>query len=123
MSAPIKRIPIKLGDGTKKRFLKFTFRAIARMEEELGESLEITLRRAAQLSARAVSGLVWAGLLHEEPEMTREKVIDLIPLGQIKPIVETVTQAISTAMGQAPDPDGKEDGAEGNAPAAEQESA
>ena len=112
MGIPTKRVQIKLGDGTKKRFLRFDFEAISRLEEEIGEPLELTLRRAATLSARSITGLVWAGLLHEEPEITIKKVRSLIPLDDIKGILEIVTNAVMRGTGQK-DEEEEEEGDKG----------
>ena len=111
MSFPTKRVPIKLGDGTKKRFIRYDFEAIERLEEEVGEPLELTLRRAATLSARSISGLVWAGLLHAEPDLTRKQVVKLINLEDIKVTLETVMDAVKRGTGQKKeDPDGEDGG-------------
>jgi hypothetical protein len=113
MSYPTKRVPIKLGDGTKKRYLRFDFPAISRLEEEIGEPLELTLRRATSLSARAISGLVWAGLLHAEPDLTREQVVKLIPLDKVKEVLEAVLKAVKVGTGQKVDEEPAETGDEG----------
>jgi hypothetical protein len=120
MGYPTKRVEIKLGDGTKKRFLRFDFEAVSRLEEELGETLEITLRRAASLSARSICGLVWAGLLHAEPDITMKKVRAMIPLHNIKGILEIVTTAVNRSTGLAEEEDEEDEEGKGGAPEGEE---
>lgn len=61
--------------GGKIRQLRFTFHALALVEEKLGlTSIEEVFPRLQAKSLRVVITLLWAGLIHDEPELTEREV-------------------------------------------------
>lgn len=127
MGIPTKRVEIKLGDGTKKRYLRFDFEAICRLREETGEGMDPVLRRAGMLDPLSIIALTWAGLLHMEADLTIKKVRKLINLEDIRELLENILLAVKLGTGQKADADDdddeEEDGDSGNPEgAAEEES-
>lgn len=97
-------IPIELD---RPRRLRFDFNALASYEEAtgtsvLGDGLEKSLGSATNIRA-----LLWAALLHEEPELTQQQVGAMMHLGNVNELSEKLRDAIAQAV-----PD-----SEGNAPA------
>lgn len=80
--------------GGKRRTLRYTQPSLRRLQEECGgEPLMETLRKTGQFSAKAISALVWAGLLHEDKRLTIEAVDELIE-PPIKPLLDAVMEAL-----------------------------
>jgi hypothetical protein len=68
--------PIKLD---KIRNLKFDMRAINRIEKKYGRPLmKIEGMQDGMLTMDETATIVWAGLAHEDKELTPDKVMDLI---------------------------------------------
>jgi len=109
MGTPTKRTLVKLGDGTKKRYFRFTWAAIRRLKEETGQPLELTLTLLARMDADAINAAVWAGLLYDEPEITMEEVEGLINLNSIEELIKRILTDLTIAMGK-PDPFKKKGG-------------
>lgn len=103
MSYPTKRVPVKLGDGTKKRFLRYDPRALVWMEEQSGQAPATLFQRMGMSSLKALAVLVCAGLIHDEPDLTAEDTADLIPLDRMDEIAATVTLAYVRAVGKESD--------------------
>lgn len=121
MGAPTNRTLVKIGDGTKKRYLRFTWKAIRRLKEETGQPLELTLTLLGRMDADAINAAVWAGLLHDEPEITMDDVEDLIHFDGLDKLIKHVLTVLTLAMGK-PDPFKKDAGsAEGKEGAADGE--
>ena len=77
----------------RKRHLRLTSQAIADFERVTGKPLlaESTL---SNLSLRDFVTIVWALLLHEDPQLTIEQVRDMIhPLGKIKELRDKIVEA------------------------------
>jgi hypothetical protein len=89
-----KSFPVKLD---KQRKLRFTFNAFCELEEVMDRPLTELQNGFKMKDLRA---LLWAGLLHEEPEMTIEQAGDLIDEAEsIEVVAEAVSKAIEAAMG------------------------
>jgi hypothetical protein len=100
-------IPITLDH---ERRLCFDFNAFASYEEVTGKSV---LRDGLQDDLRSITGiraLLWAALLHEDPELTLRDVGAMLHLGNAQVLSERLSAALEAAM-----PDAEP---EGNAPAA-----
>lgn len=106
--APSRRVPVRLGDGTKKRYLRYDARALVRLEEELGVAPTTALQRAAQMSMKALCTMVWAGLLHDEPDLTVDEVIDtLFDTRHTEEVSNAATDALLIALGRDEDQEEK----------------
>ncbi len=111
---PTKRIAIKIGDGTKKRYLRFTSASLERLEEETGETPDRTAEKMSRFSVRSASSFLWAGLLHEEPELKRKEVLEMFPLDKYQETVKLIISAYTRAVGlPEPPEDEEEEGAGG----------
>lgn len=87
--------------GSNEYPLRYDFNAICQIEE----LLEINVFQASawedfgeKLSARKILILLWAGIIHKHPEMTREDLGKEIDLGDAHHLVEKVTQALTEAL-------------------------
>jgi len=90
-----KAVTVKLD---KQRKLKYTFNALCELEEVMGRSL--TTLQNGEFKMKDLRALVWAGLLHESPELTLEEAGDLIDRAEsIEEIATAVSQAMEVAFG------------------------
>ena len=83
---------IKLVLGGKERRLSYDLNSIA----EIGERLNIRVRLSSlgadlmerELPLRALRTLLWAGLVHEEPDLTEEEVGAWVTLDNVQEVTE-----------------------------------
>ena len=78
--------------------------------ERNGEALSLTISKAGAISFEATTALLWAGLLHEDGDLTLDQVADWIepPLADVlNPCVEALQPWIETKT--EPAPEGKAD--------------
>lgn len=89
MSRPT--IPVVEIELDKIRHLRLDFNALARAEEATGKSL---LNGIAwqNMTVKDYRALVWACLLHEDPELTLEDVGSLIHVGNVEYVTSCLTQ-------------------------------
>lgn len=88
--------------GDRERTLRYTNRAIVKMEDAL---------RGGAGHVRTMNVMVWAGLLHEDPKLSIEQVIDMLDPAQYEVLSEAAVKALAIAQGTY------EEQPEGNAPA------
>lgn len=88
-------VPIKLD---KMRNLRYSFKALSRLEEEFGCS--IATINFATLSVRQIVTFIWAGLIHEDNDLTVDKVMDLMDDSELEmdELMEKVTEAMDAAL-------------------------
>jgi hypothetical protein len=112
MSLPTVRVPVKLD---RDRTIVMSFNALCDAEEKLGVSL-ITTSDIDLTSLRSLRALLWAGLKHEDPTLTLEKVGDIITAteGGMITALNAVSLAIQAAL-PAEVGGGSGGGQEGNA--------
>lgn len=88
---------ITLNDGVE-REVKFTLNAMAEMEDRYG-SVDAAFAELDKGSVKAVRFVLWAGLLHnEEDSLTEKQVGNLIDLGSMKAIMESMSEAITEGL-------------------------
>lgn len=88
---------ITLNDGVE-REVKFTLNAMAEMEDRYG-SVDAAFAELDKGSVKAVRFVLWAGLLHNESEsLTEQQVGNLIDLGSMKAIMESMSEAITEGL-------------------------
>jgi len=77
----------------KPRYLRFDLNAMCEVER-------VTDRAFSELdgSLRTMRVLVWAGLLHDDPELTIEDVGSLIHIGHLQHVSDAVGKALDVAM-------------------------
>lgn len=83
--APVK---ITLSDG-KERYLKFTLNALAELEDRYG-TVEDAFKALETNSIKAVRTILWAGLLHEDPNITEHEVGNLIDIAYMQELMESI---------------------------------
>ena len=86
---------IELKDG--KYRLKFDNRALYRFEELHGQSATTVMVRDPA-SVRAINHFIWAGLLHENADLSIVDVINNVDSRKLKKYVDTISVAINAAF-------------------------
>ncbi len=98
--AKSKAIKITLNDGVE-RELKFTLNALAELEDRYG-SVEAAFAALDKNSIKALRCVLWAGLLHGNPDLTEQQVGSLIDLTYMQTLMSTLGTAFEASM-PAPD--------------------
>ncbi|HCL01206.1 MAG TPA: hypothetical protein DHW61_02135 [Lachnoclostridium phytofermentans] len=87
--------PIELD---KTRNLKYGMRAIDRVEKKL--KIKISQMDFNNLSMEETAVVIWAGLVHEDKNLTPERIMDLVDeYSNITKIGDDITNAINEAFG------------------------
>lgn len=106
-------IPIELGGKT--RHIRFTFNALVALEEELGIPIsEIGEIMSGSVSLTNLRRLVWAGLIHEDKDLTQEQVGEFLGLVDIGDLAEKLAKAFEAAFPSGEDNEKKEPSSQGN---------
>jgi hypothetical protein len=79
------------------RKLRFDTNALAELEDAMGKP--ITQLTDANVGIKALRAMLWAGLLHESPDLTIKEAGQLMDYADMKEVAEKVTEAISLAFG------------------------
>lgn len=91
--------PIELD---KMRNLRYGMKAISLVEKKLGRPIAKIDMDSLTMEDSAI--LVWAGLVHEDPDLTPDKVMDLIDdYSSLQTVMETVSVALTDAFGDGGD--------------------
>jgi hypothetical protein len=112
MATPTPSVRIKLGNEEYK--LRFDSSAIYSLEEKTGQTLSQMALSLGNASFVATCHMLWAGLLHGQPDITVSQVIRMVDLRDLNTIAEKLNEALELALGPAP----KVEGDEGKASAA-----
>ena len=99
-----RKVPILLADG-KPRNLLYGFNALVELVETLGVdimNIQSALNRPGML--KAIRGLLWAGLIHEDKALTIEAAGDLIEFGKIDELTKAVLEALDVAFKSGGEP-------------------
>ncbi len=89
--------PIELDLGGKKRNLRFDLNAFAELEEYYG-TIDGAMEALEKGSIKALRAIIWAGLLHEEPELKPSDVGSWIDIQDLPAFSETLGQALTAAL-------------------------
>lgn len=82
--------------GGKKRTLKYTLYALCKLDEKTGKNpLDGTMFSAMRPSD--VVAVLWAGLLHEEPELNADELAKQIDIVQLRAVSEMMMRAFAQA--------------------------
>jgi len=92
-----KEFPIMLD---KERHLRLDLNAFCALEEAYGDTFDL-LEKAERGSLKALRAVVWAGLAHEDDELTEKEVGQMINPGNLAEVSETIQEVISYYL---PDP-------------------
>lgn len=98
--AKIKNAKITLTDGVE-RELRFTLNAMAELEDRYG-SVEKAFEALEENSIKALRLILWAGLMSDDPDLTEKQVGDLIDLGSMSELMESLGEAFNTNMPDTP---------------------
>lgn len=96
------KVPIILD---KPRHLLYDLNALAAFEEATGKSFLGGMSLEA-LTTKDLRALIWAGLLHEEPELTLQYVGSIVHAGNLADIDRQIGIAMGLAMPDAKEGDG-----------------
>lgn len=91
-----KEVKITLTDGVERRLL-FDLNAMAELEDRYG-SVDNAFEALQENSIKALRCVLWAGLIHDNPELTEHTVGSLIDIQWIESIVGTLSEAFDTSM-------------------------
>ena len=92
-----KTVKITLNDGVE-RNIKFTLNALAELEEKYGSVQVAFDKLEKENSMKALRAILWAGFLHETPELTEQQVGNLIDLAYMQELVESLNVALENDM-------------------------
>lgn len=102
-----KDIKITLNDGVE-RTIKFTLNALAELEDRYG-SVDEAFKQLDNNSIKAVRCILWAGLIHEDPDLTEQQVGNLIDIQYMQELMASLGEAFDADM---PEPEKLPDTAE-----------
>ena len=91
-----KDIKITLNDGVE-RTIKFTLNALAELEDRYG-SVDEAFKQLDNNSIKAVRCILWAGLIHEDPELTEQQVGNLIDIQYMQELMASLGDAFDADM-------------------------
>lgn len=89
--------PIKLD---KSRNFRYGMQAISLVEETFGE--KIAKVDMENLSMKETAVIIWAGLVHEDTELTPDKVMELVDEhSDVTTVLEAMSKAMEKSFGEA----------------------
>ena len=91
-----KAVKITLTDGVE-RTIKFTLNAMAELEDRYG-SVEEAFKQLDNNSIKAVRCILWAGLIHEDPDLTEQQVGNLIDIQYMQELMTSLGEAFDADM-------------------------
>ena len=94
-----KRFSIKLLDGDYS--LHYDNIALYRFEELHGDSVVMVMVNNRS-SIRVISHFIWAGLLHEYPDISVSEVIKKVNTERLNEYVSVISEAVNNAFGDSP---------------------
>lgn len=97
------RKPVVLINLDRPRRLRYTTNALANMEEALKKPIGQLVNdfSSGLFGFRDIRAIVWAGLLHESPDLTQSEVGDMIDQAESFPeVVRQVGEALRAAFGE-----------------------
>jgi hypothetical protein len=99
-----RKVPITLADG-KPRNLLYKFNALVELVETLGvDIMNIQSAISGPGMLKAIRGILWAGLIHEDKVLTIEEAGDLIEFSQIDELTKAILEALDVAFKSDGDP-------------------
>lgn len=99
----IKPIPITLD---KPRNLLYDFNAFIELEEQYGD-IKIALEGVEDLKLKPIRDMIWAGLIHEDENLTRKQVGRMLNLTNMQEIASKIMEALGVSLPEPEDKPGK----------------
>lgn len=97
-----KTVKITLNDGVE-RTIKFTLNALAELEDKFGSVQAAFDKLEKENSMKALRAVLWAGFLHEDPNLTELAVGNLIDIAYMQELVDSLGEAFEQDMNKAAD--------------------
>jgi hypothetical protein len=97
-----KTVKITLNDGVE-RTIKFTLNALAELEDKFGSVQAAFDKLEKENSMKALRAVLWAGFLHEDPNLTELTVGNLIDIAYMQELVDSLEEAFEQDMNKAAD--------------------
>ena len=96
---PSESIPITLKDG-KVRQLRYEWPSLCRLKREHGISaFDVGKEQLlGHVDPTKITGLIWAGLIHENEDLTMDEVENLVDITNVMDLMETVGEALLEAL-------------------------
>jgi len=83
----------------KERHLRYDMNALAIIQDKYGDILAaLDKMMGKNLDVRALTTLLWAGLIHEDMELEEKYVGSLIPIGGLQDIQELLLDALGASL-------------------------
>jgi hypothetical protein len=79
----------------KKRNIRFTLNALAEIEDSLG--IPLSKLQEVELGIKTVRTMLWAGLIHEDEELTEKQVGNMVDFTNLEEVQKKVSEAFATA--------------------------
>lgn len=89
-----KPVTIVLSDG-KERHLKYTLNALVEIEDKYG-TVDAGFELLDKGSIKAARFILWAGLIHEDPELTEVEVGSLMDMAYMQELMQTMGSAMKS---------------------------
>lgn len=96
--------PFVMANLDRPRRLRYTMNALVNLEELLGRPFFDVLQDfgAGHLGLRELRGILWAGLIHEDPDLTVEQAGALLDeAGDLQTVALQIGEALQAAFGLA----------------------
>lgn len=94
-----KPVKITLKDGVE-RTICFTLNAMAELEDKYG-SVDEAFNQLDKNSVKALRFILWAGLMHEDPDLTEQQVGNLIDIQYMQELMSSLGEAFDNDMPDA----------------------
>lgn len=95
---PLNGVQVTLGG--EKRTLRFTTKSLVRLERDTGLAMGEMAGRMAAGSLFSICAFVWAGLIHAEPKLTIDDVVEMANLTDFDALSAATDAALDMAMGK-----------------------
>ena len=82
----------------KVRKIRYTLNALAEIEEKLGAKLDQLDK--IDMGIKELRTFLWAGLIHEDAELTEREVGNLVDFDNMEYINQKITEAFQSATGK-----------------------
>jgi regulator of replication initiation timing len=89
-------VEIELND--KMRKIRYTLNSLAELEDKLGVSLDEL--NTLKMGIKQLRAFLWAGLIHEDENLTEKEVGEWVDLDNMTYINEKVTEAFKAGSGK-----------------------
>jgi hypothetical protein len=85
----------------KPRHLRYDLNALAEIEDKLGISID-QLAGGFCFGMKAIRTVLWAGLIHEDEELTEKEVGAMIDMENIEDVTSSIMDSLGMAFPDAP---------------------